>query len=154
MRLEVWVAQVPCPLNKGTQSLVTDKSVILQKDWLVLTMPRSQQLSQDLRRRIIEMHKAGKGYKSIAKDLGVHQSTVRQTVYKSRRFRTFATVPRSGRPVKITPRAQSAILKEVRKNQRVTAKYLQKTLQTTKVCVHVSTIRKTLNNNGVYGRTP
>jgi transposase len=117
-------------------------------------MPRSQKLSQDLRRRIIEMHKAGKCSKSIAKDLGVHQSTVRQIVYKWRRFRTVAPLPGSGRPVKITPRAQRTILKEVRKNPRVTAKYLQKTLQTTKVCVHVSTIRKTLNNNGVDGRIP
>jgi transposase len=108
-------------------------------------MPRSQQLSKYLRRHIIEMHKSGKGYISIAKDLGVHQSTVRQNVYKWRRFTTVAPLPRTGRPAKITPRAQRAILKEVRKNPRVTAKTLQRTLQTTIVCVHVSTIRKTLN---------
>lgn len=40
------------------------------------------------------------------------------------------------------------------KNPRVTAKYLQKTRQTVKVFVHVSTPRKTLNNHSVNQRTP
>lgn len=64
---------------------------------------------------------AGKGYKCIVKDLGVHQSTVRQTVYKWRKFRTVAALTRSRHPVKIS---------------------------------HVSTIRKTLNENGIHGETP
>ena len=32
---------------------------------------------------MVDLHKAGKGYKSISKSLDVHQSTVRQIVYKS-----------------------------------------------------------------------
>lgn len=71
--------------------------------------------------KVLVTHEAGKGYKCIVKDLGVHQSTVRQTVYKWRKFRTVAALTRSRHPVKIS---------------------------------HVSTIRKTLNENGIHGETP
>ena len=103
------------------------------------------------------MHKAGKGYKSISKSLDVHQSTVRQIVYKWRKFSNVATLPRSGRcgcPAKMTARAQCRMLNEVKKNPRVSAKDLQKSLEHANISVDESTIHKTLNKNGVHGRTP
>ena len=81
---------------------------------------------RDLRRlRIVDLHKAVKGYKSISKNLDIHQSTGRQIVYKWRKFSTVATHPRSGRPAKMTARAQCRILNEVKKNPRVSAKYIE-----------------------------
>jgi transposase len=62
------------------------------------------------------------GYKSISKSLDVHQSTVRQIVYKWRKFSTVATPPRSGRPAKMTARTQCRMLSEVKKNPGVSAK--------------------------------
>ena len=50
---------------------------------------------------------------------------VRQIVYKLRKFSTVATLPRSGRPAKMTAGAQRRILSEVKKNPRVSAKDLQ-----------------------------
>lgn len=117
-------------------------------------MPRTKELSEDLRLRIVDLHKAGKGYKSISKSLAVHQSTVRQIVYKWRKFSTAATLPRSGRPVKMTARAQRRLLNEVKKNPRVSAKDLQKSLAYANIPVSESTIRKTLNKNGFHGRIP
>uniref|UniRef100_A0A8C5PD24 Transposase Tc1-like domain-containing protein n=1 Tax=Leptobrachium leishanense TaxID=445787 RepID=A0A8C5PD24_9ANUR len=116
-------------------------------------MPRRKELSEDLQSRIVDLHEAGKGYKSISKSLDVHVSTVRQTVYKWRKFSTFATLPRRGRPVKMTARAQRRMLNEVKKNPRVSAKDLQKSLAHANIFVDTSTIRKTLNKNGVHGRT-
>lgn len=116
-------------------------------------MPRTKEISEDLRLRIVDLHKAGKGYKSISKSLDVHQSTVRQIVYKWRKFSTVATLPRSGRPAKMTARAQRRMLNEVKKNPRVSAKDLQKSLEHANISVDESTIRKTLNKNGVHGRT-
>ena len=69
-------------------------------------------------------------------------------------FSTVATLPRSGRPAKMTARAQCRILIEVKKNPRVSAKDLQKSLEHANISVDESTIRKTLNKNGVHGRTP
>ena len=68
------------------------------------------------------MHKARNGYKSISKSLDVYQSTVRQNVYKWRKFSTVATLARSDRPAKITARAQRRMVNEVKKNPRVSAK--------------------------------
>ena len=101
------------------------------------------------RLRIVDLHKAGKVYKNISKSLDVHQSTVRQIVCKWRKFSTVATLPRSGRLARMTARAQSRLLNEVKKNPRVSAKDLRKSLEHDK-----STICKTLNKNDVHGRTP
>uniref|UniRef100_T1E4C8 Transposase n=1 Tax=Crotalus horridus TaxID=35024 RepID=T1E4C8_CROHD len=117
-------------------------------------MPRRKELSEDLRSRIVDLHEAGKGYKSISKSLDVHVSTVRQIVYKWRKFSTVTTLPRHGRPVKMTARAQRRMLLEVKKNPRVSAKDLQKDLAHANIFVDTSTIRKTLNKSGVHGRTP
>uniref|UniRef100_A0A8C5R032 Transposase n=1 Tax=Leptobrachium leishanense TaxID=445787 RepID=A0A8C5R032_9ANUR len=117
-------------------------------------MPRRKELSEDLRSKIVDLHEAEKGYKSISKSLDVHVSTVRQTVYKWRKFSTVATLPRRGRPVKMTARAQRRMVNEVKKNPRVSAKDLQKSLAHANIFVDTSTIRKTLNKNGVHGRTP
>ena len=46
------------------------------------------------------------------------------------------------------------MLNEVKKNPRVSAKDLQKPLEHANISVDASTIRNTLNKNGVHGRTP
>ena len=102
-------------------------------------MPQTKEISEDL--NAVDLHKAGKGYKSISETLDVHQSTVRQNVYKWRKFITVATLPRSGRPEKMTARAQRRTLNEVKKTPRVSAKNLQKSLEHANISVDESTIR-------------
>ena len=113
-------------------------------------MPRTKEISEDLKLRIVDLHYAGKCYKSSSKS----QSTIRQIVYKCRNFSTVATLPRSGHPAKMTARAQHRILNEVKKNPRVSAKDLQKSLEHANISVDEAKIHKTLNKNGVHGRTP
>ena len=139
------------PYNKHSQNL---SLLFTKKHCLMWTMPWTKEISEDLRLRIDDLHKAGKCYKSISKSHDVHQSTVRQIVYKWRKFSTVATLPRSGHPAKMTARAQLRMLNEVKKNPRVSAKDLQTSLEHANISVDESTIHKTLNNNGVHGRTP
>jgi hypothetical protein len=54
----------------------------------------------------------------------------------------------------MTARAQRRRLNEVKKNPSVSAKDLQKSLEHANISVDESTIRKTLNKNGVHGRAP
>ena len=82
-------------------------------------MPETKEIPEDPILRIVDLHKAGKGYKSISKSLDVHHSTVRQIVYKWRKFSTVATLPRNRRPAKMTARAQRRMLNEVKKNLSV-----------------------------------
>ncbi|KAG2456550.1 TCB1 transposase, partial [Polypterus senegalus] len=117
-------------------------------------MPRTKELSEELRLRIVNLHKGGKGYKVISKILDIHQSTVMQVIYKWRQFGIVATPPRSGRPAKMTPRAQCKVSNEVKKNPRVTAKDLKKSLELANISVHESTTLKILNKKGAHGRTP
>ena len=117
-------------------------------------MPQTKYISEGLRLRIVDLHEAGKGYKSISKSLDVHQSTVRQMVYKWRKSSTVPTLPKSGRPSKMTLRTQRRMLSEVKKNPTVSAKDFQKSLEHTNISVDESMIRKTLIKNGVHGRTP
>ena len=46
------------------------------------------------------------------------------------------------------------MLNEVKTNPRVSAKDLQKSLEQANISVDETTIGKTLNKNGVHGRTP
>ena len=54
----------------------------------------------------------------------------------------------------MTARAQHRMLNEVKKNPTVSDKNVQKSLEHANISVDKSTIRKTLNNNGVHGKTP
>ncbi|XP_073435805.1 uncharacterized protein [Dendrobates tinctorius] len=64
-------------------------------------MPRSKEISDEVRRKVVEAHEAGKGYKTISKVCDLHRSTVRQIIYKWKTFNTVSSRPRSGRPTKI-----------------------------------------------------
>ncbi|XP_040177692.1 uncharacterized protein LOC120909937 isoform X2 [Rana temporaria] len=111
----------------------------------VSKLGRSKEIPEDLRKQVVEAHKSGKGYKKIAKNLNMHLSTVRKIVYKWKKFSTVATLPRSGRPTKISAKARNTILKHIRDNTMVTAKDLKASLALDNINVHESTIRKTLS---------
>ncbi len=92
--------------------------------------------------------------KAISKALGLQQTTVRAIIHKCRKLVTVVYLPRSGRPTKITPRAQRRLIQEITKEPRTTSKELQASLASIKVSVHDSTIRKRLGKNGIHGRVP
>ncbi|XP_014828960.1 PREDICTED: AT-rich interactive domain-containing protein 3B isoform X1 [Poecilia mexicana] len=94
----------PLPVNKGTP--------VHRLRTAEVKMPRSNQLSETVRRRIIDLHSSGNGYKRISKELSVHRSTIRKIIYKWRKFRTVSTLPRSGRPRKNAPEGRCAAQKE------------------------------------------
>lgn len=113
------------------------------------TMPRSKEISEDTRRKVVEAHESGKGYKLISKAIGLPKTTIRAILRKWKRFGTVVTLPRSGRPSKISPTARREIIREVMKNPCMTSKDLQATLASSNICVHQSTIRRIL---GIHGR--
>ncbi|XP_027016653.1 uncharacterized protein DDB_G0290685-like [Tachysurus fulvidraco] len=112
-------------------------------------MPRSKEIPEDVRRQVVEAHESGKGYKQISKVIGLPKTTIRGILRKWKRFGTVVTLPRSGRPSKISPRARREIIREVMKNPCTTSRDLQATLASSNICVHQSTIRRIL---GIHGR--
>ncbi len=114
-------------------------------------MPRSKEIQEQTRNKIVDMYQSGKVYKAISKDLGL---TVRAIIHEWRKLGTVVNLPRSGRPTKITPKAQQRLIQEVIKEPRTTSKELQASLSSIKVSVNDSTIRKRLGKNGIHGRVP
>ncbi len=117
-------------------------------------MLRSKEIQEQMRKKVIEIYQSGKGYKAISKALGLQRTTVRAIIHKWWKHGTMVNLPRSGRPTKITPRAQRRLIQEVTKDPTTTSKELQASLASVKVSVHDSTIRKRLGKNGLHGRVP
>ena len=115
-------------------------------------MPLSKEIQEQMRNKIVDMYQSGKGYKAISKALGLQRTMVRAIIHKWRKLGTVVNLPRSGRPTKITPRAQQRLIQEVIKEPRTTSKELQASFASIKISVHDSTIRKRLGKNGSHGR--
>lgn len=87
---------------------------------------------------------ARKGYKTISKKFGIHQSTCRQIACKWNKLKTTITLPRSSWPTKITPWAMCVIVGEVT-NPKVTSKQVKASVALANVKPNESTIRRRLN---------
>ncbi len=107
-------------------------------------MPWSKEIQEQMRNKIVDMYQSGEGYKAISKALGLQRTSVRAIIHKWRKLGTVVNLPRSGRPTKITPRAQWRLIQKVIKEPRTTSKELQASLASIKVSVHDSAIRKRL----------
>lgn len=102
--------------------------------------------------RVVIDHQSWEGYKTISKRYQLHPSTVRQIIYKWRAFNMTATLPRSGRPSKISPRSTRRIMNQVKANLRINSRELQTSLAASGTNVHGSTIRRKLNSHDIHGR--
>ncbi len=85
-------------------------------------MAKTKELSKDVRDKIVDLHKAGMGYKTIAKQLGEKVTTVGVIIHKWKKHKITVNLPRSGAPCKISPRGVSMIMRTVRNQPRTTSR--------------------------------
>ncbi len=71
--------------------------------------PHGKELSEDLKKSIVALHKDGVGYKKIAKTLKLSCSTVTKTIQRFNRTGFTQNRPRYGQPKKLSARAQRHI---------------------------------------------
>ncbi len=81
---------------------------------------RSKELPEELRDRIVARHRSGQGYKKNSAALKVPKSTVASIILKLKTFGTTRTLPRAGRPAKLSYRGRRALVREVKKNPKIT----------------------------------
>ena len=62
---------------------------------------KTNELSKDIRDKIVDLHKAGMGYKKISKQLGEKLTTVGAIIRKWKKHKVTTNLPRSGLPRKI-----------------------------------------------------
>ncbi len=75
---------------------------INQSDSKLSTMTKTKELSKDVRDKIVGIHKAGMGYKTIAKLLGKKVTTVGAIIRKWKKHKITVNYTRTGDPCKIS----------------------------------------------------
>ncbi|KAG2458101.1 TCB1 transposase, partial [Polypterus senegalus] len=112
---------------------------------------KSKELSVDLRDRIVSKHKSGEGYRKISAALKVPMSTVASIIRKWKKFKTTRTLPRAGRPSKLSDRGRRALVREVTKNPMVTLSELQRSSVERGEPSRRTTISAAIHQSGLYG---
>jgi transposase len=84
-----------------------------------------KELSVELRDRIVSRHRSGEGYKNIFAAFKVPNNTVASIILKLKKFGATKTLPRAGRPAKLSNQWRRVLVREVTKNPIVTVTELQ-----------------------------
>ncbi|KAI3365920.1 hypothetical protein L3Q82_000743 [Scortum barcoo] len=83
----------------------------------------------------------------------VPMSTVASIIHKWKKFRTTRTLPRAGRPSKLSDRGKRALVREVTMNPMVTLSELQRTsVERGELSSRRTTISAVIHQSGLYGR--
>ncbi len=109
------------------------------------------EMSQDLGKKIIYLHKKCEGYKKISKALLISQNTVAKVVQTFKKYGT-ATISqrRPGRLRKLTPRQERLLMRRVEENRHASSLQLSKEVESqTGVTISRDTMRRTLQRNGI-----
>jgi transposase len=109
-------------------------------------------LSQEIRKKIIDKHVKGKGYKTISKQLDVPVTTVAHIIQKFKVHGTVVNLPGRGRRRKIYDKMKRGIIRMVTKEPRTTSKEIKGELQGQGTSVSDRTIRRCLSQSGLHGR--
>ena len=112
-------------------------------------MGKTKELSKDIRDKIVDLHKAGMGYKKISKQLGEKFTTVGAIIRKWKKHKITANLPWSGAPCKISPHGISMMMRKVRDQPSTTQEELVNDLKAVGTTVMKRTISKALHREGL-----
>jgi transposase len=107
-------------------------------------MGKSKEISQDLRKNIVDLHKSGSSLGAISKCLKVPCSFVQTIVRKYKHHETTQPLYFSGRRRFLSPRDERTLVLKEQINPRTTAKDLVKMLEETGTKVSIYTVKRVL----------
>ena len=116
------------------------------------TTLRLKKLSVGLRDTIVSRHRSGKGYQNMSRALKVPKDTVASIILKFKKFGTTTTLPRAGRPAKLSHRRRRSLVREVTKDPMVTLTELQSSSVEMGEPSRRTTISAALHQSGIFDR--
>ncbi len=123
--------------------------------WKFNMAPHGKELSKDLKKIIVALHKDGIGYKKIAKTLKLSCSTVAKTIQQFNRTGSTQNRPHHGRPKKLSARAQHHIQSLCLGNRCMSAASIAAEVEGVRgQPVSAQTICRTLHKIGLHGCRP
>ncbi len=144
-----------CEWGAGVLNLVLLLSLSHTGHWKFNMAPQGKELSEDLKKRDVALHKDGVGYKKIAKTLKLSCSTVAKTIQRFNRTGSTQNRSRHGRPKKLSARAQRHIQRLCLGNRRMSAASIAAEVEGVGgQPVSAQTIRRTLHQIGLHGCRP
>uniref|UniRef100_A0AAZ3QR06 Transposase Tc1-like domain-containing protein n=1 Tax=Oncorhynchus tshawytscha TaxID=74940 RepID=A0AAZ3QR06_ONCTS len=116
-------------------------------------MGKSKEISQDLRKKMVDLHKSGSSLGAISKRLKVPRSSEQTIARKYKHHGTMQPSYRSGRRRVLSPRDERTLLRNVQINPITTAKDLVKMLEETGTKVSISTVKRVLYRHNLKGHS-
>ena len=111
-------------------------------------MGKQNQISQDLRKLIVDFHKSGIVYRKISNQISVPISSVGNII---RHWKTLNSTHHL--MSKISERAQTLLIRKVKEAPKITLNELQTNLKHSGVNVSSYTISRALHRNNIFSRS-
>ncbi len=136
-------------------NLVLSLSLSHTDHWKFNMAPHGKELSEDLKKIIVALHKDGVGNKKITKTQKLSCSTVAETIERFNRTGSTQNMPRHGRPKKLSVRTQRHIQRLCLGNRRISAASIAAEVEGVgDKPVSAQTIHHTLHQIGLHGCRP
>uniref|UniRef100_A0AAZ3SIE3 Transposase Tc1-like domain-containing protein n=1 Tax=Oncorhynchus tshawytscha TaxID=74940 RepID=A0AAZ3SIE3_ONCTS len=113
---------------------------------------RLKELSLELRDRIVSRHRSGEGDQKMSSALKFPANKVASIILKWKKFGTTKTLPRAGRPAKLSNQGRRALVREVTTNPMVTLTEIQSSSVAMGDPSRRTTISASLHQSDLYGR--
>lgn len=111
-------------------------------------MPKTREISVEVRQMIVDDHESGLGYRKIAEKYNKSKATTKSIIQKLKKTKSVLNKTRSGRPPKTTSREDKRIVREVKRESVVSARAIKEKLS---MNVSERTIQRRLRSAGFYG---
>ncbi|KAK1802082.1 hypothetical protein P4O66_004425 [Electrophorus voltai] len=118
----------------------------------MVNMGKTKEHSKAIRDKTVEGHKAGKGYKTLSKKMGLLVFTVGSIIWKWKAYGTTVNFPWPGQPFKVSSRAEARLVQTVKADPKTTRRELQEDLMAVQTLVSINTISNVLHCNGLRSR--